>query len=68
MAKTKPMRVPAEFVAWVDTLSYDFAQQTGYPKNNSATMRRMATEFRGKIIVKGTGFDFAIFGRTRKKR
>ena len=68
MAKTKPMRVPLEFEGFIDKLSKDFAEQTGLPKNNSATMRRMATKLDGRLIVKGVDFDFAILGRTKKKR
>ena len=65
--KTKPMRVPVEFEGFINTLSEEFSRQTGYPKNHTATMRRLATELNGKLIVKGTGFDFALFGRVRKK-
>lgn len=59
------MRVPIEFGGWIDTLSEEFSKQTGLPKNNTATMRRMGTKLRDKIIVKGTEFDWAIW---RKKR
>ncbi len=68
MSKTKPMRVPLEFEGFIDRLSEDFARQTGLPKNNSATMRRMATKLDGKLIVKGVDFDFALLGRTKKRR
>ncbi len=68
MSKTKPMRVPLEFEGFIDRLSEDFARQTGMPKNNSATMRRMATQLDGRLIVKGVGFDFALLGRTKKRR
>ena len=67
MSKTKPMRVPVEFEGFIDNLSTQFAQQTGMPKNNSATMRRMATKLDGKLIVNGVDFDFAILGRIKKK-
>ena len=62
------MRVPREFEVFVDNLSRDFSNQTGLPRNNTATMRRMAMKLDGKLIVKGLEFDFAIFGKTRKKR
>jgi len=68
MAKTKPMRVPREFEIFIDRLSEDFSKQTGLPKSNTATMRRMATKLDGRLITQGTGFDFAILGRTKKKR
>ncbi len=68
MAKTKPMRVPREFEMFVDNLSNDFSRQTGLPKSNAATMRRMAKELDGKLKTRGTGFDFALLGRFRKKR
>lgn len=62
------MRVPPEFEVFIDSLSKDFSQQTGLPKNNTATMRRMAIKLDGRLITKGLDFDFAIIGRTRKKR
>ena len=69
MAKrTKTMRVPEEFEIFIDHLSDDFSQQTGMPKNNSATMRRMASKLDGRLITKGMDFDFAILGRTKRKR
>jgi len=68
MARTKPMRVPMEFEMFIDNLSKDFANQTGLPKNNTATMRRMAMKLDGKLIVRGIDFDFALIGRARKKR
>lgn len=68
MAKrTRPMRVPEEFVVFVGDLSKDFSQQTGLPVNNSATMRRMAEKLNGRLITKGLDFDFAIIGRKRKR-
>ena len=68
MARTKPIRAPVEFVAWIDTLSDEFEKQTGVAKNNTATMRRLASFWDGKMFVKGTGFDAAIFGRSKKGR
>ena len=68
MARTRPMRVPEEFEVFIDNLSTDFAKQTGLPKSNTATMRRMAQQLDGKLITRGVGFDFALLGRTRKKR
>lgn len=68
MARTKPMRVPEEFEIFIDRLSQDFSNQTGMPKNNSATMRRMATKLDGRLIVRGVDFDFALLGRTKKKK
>ncbi len=66
--KTKPIRAPEEFVGWIDTLSDEFSRQTGLPKNNTATMRRLATFWDGRMFVKGIGFDAAIFGRGKKNR
>ena len=66
--KTKPMRVPVEFEGFINTLSEEFSRQTGYRKSNTATMRRLATFWDGKLFVKGIGFDAAIFGRVRKKQ
>jgi len=68
MARAKSMRVPKEFEVFIDTLSSQFTKQTGLPKNNTATMRRMAVKLDGKLITKGLDFDFAIFGKTKKKR
>ena len=67
MVRSKPMRVPREFEIWIDGLSEDFSKQTGLPKNNTATMRRLATFWDGKMFVKGTGFDAAIFGRKKRR-
>ena len=67
MARTKPMRVPIEFEGFVNNLSEDFARQTGLPKNNAATMRRMAAKLGGRLIVKGVHFDFAILGKKKKR-
>ncbi len=67
MARTKPMRVPAEFEIFIDRLSNEFSRQTGLPKNNSATMRRMATKLDGRLITKGLDFDIALFGKTKRK-
>jgi len=68
MAKAKSMRVPVEFEGFINTLSEEFARQTGLPKNNTATMRRMAVQLDGKLIVKGVGFDFALIGRLRRNK
>ena len=67
MSRTKPIRAPAEFVAWVDTLSNDFSRQTGLPKNNTATLRRMATRLDGRLITRGCDFDYALLGRVKRK-
>ena len=64
--KSKPIRAPAEFVAWVDTLSSEFSKQTGLPRNNTATMRRLGTKLKDKIIVNGLDFDWAIWRKKRK--
>ena len=68
MAKTKPMRVPREFETWIDTMSIEFSRQTGLPKSNAATMRRMSSRLRDKIIVNGAEFDWAIIDFRKKKR
>ena len=67
MSRTRPIRAPTEFVVWVDNLSSEFSRQTGLPKNNTATMRRLATFWDGRMFVKGTGFDAAIFGKGKRK-
>lgn len=64
--RAKALRVPEEFERFISNLSDDFSQQTGLPKNNSATMRRMANKLEGKLIVKGLDFDMAIFGKKRR--
>ncbi len=68
MAKTKLMRVPVEFEGFLNPLSEEFSKQTGLPFSNTATMRRIARSMDGRFIVKGTGFDIAIIGRTRKRK
>lgn len=68
MARAKSMRVPPEFEMFIDTLSRQFSEQTGLPRNNTATMRRMAVKLDGRLVTKGTDFDFALIGRFRKRR
>ena len=68
MTRSKVMRVPPEFEMFIDGLSKTFSDQTGLPKNNTATMRRMASKLDGKLMTRGLGFDFAIIGRSKKKR
>lgn len=68
MVKSKVMRVPEEFRIFIDGLSKTFSEQTGLPKSNSATMRRMATKLDGRLITRGIDFDFAIIGRTKRRR
>jgi len=68
MARAKSMRVPREFEVFIDNLSRDFTRQTGLPKNNTATMRRMAVKLDGKLITRGVDFDFALLGRARRRR
>ncbi len=68
MARAKSMRVPREFEVFIDNLSTEFTRQTGLPKNNTATMRRMAVKFDGKMIVRGVDFDIALLGRTRRRK
>ena len=68
MANTKPMRVPVEFEGFLNTLSAEFSRQTGLPNSNTATMRRMAAKLDGRLIINGQDFDFAIMGRTRKRK
>ena len=50
-------RVPLEFDRWVRELSIEFHYQTGLPKSNTATMRRMATRLKGRVRTKGTDFE-----------
>lgn len=64
--KSKPMRVPREFNCWIDNLSVEFSKQTGMPKNNSATMRRMAEKLNDKLIVKGLDFDWVLWKKRRR--
>ena len=68
MTRARTMRVPPEFEMFIGRLSDDFSRQTGMPKNNAATMRRMAAKLDGRLITKGLDFDFAILGRTKKRR
>lgn len=67
MAKQlRSLRVPAEFDDFVLDLSKDFSRQTGFPVNKSATMRRMATKLKDKIVTRGNDFDWIILGKKRK--
>ncbi len=68
MAKTKPIRAPAEFVSALGALSEEFSRQTGFPHNNSATMRRMATQIMPNLVVKNSRLEFAILQFKKKKR
>ncbi len=67
MARAKSMRVPREFEVFIDNLSEEFSRQTGLPKNNTATMRRMAVKFDGRMIVRGIDFDIALLGRSKRR-
>ena len=62
------MRVPIEFERMVDNLSNQFSAQTGLPKSNAATLRRLADKLAGKITVRGTEFDIALLGRFKGKK
>ena len=63
--KTKPIRAPAEFVSALDKWSTDFSTQTGLPKNNTATMRRLA-KLDGRLLVKGIDWDWVIWRKGKK--
>lgn len=65
MARTKPIRAPTEFVSALGDLSEQFSKQTGFPHNNSATMRRMAKQIMPHLVVKNSKLEFAIW---RKKK
>lgn len=62
--RTKPIRAPDEFVNALNRWSDDFSKQTGLPKNNTATMRRLA-KLDGRLLVKGIDWDWVIW---RKKK
>jgi len=67
MAKPlRSLRVPVEFDDFIMDLSRDFSRQTGFPVNKSATMRRMATKLKDKIVTRGNDFDWIVFGKRRK--
>ena len=69
MAKnTNVLRVRAECEGFISGLSREFSKQTGFPKNNTATMRRMATRLEGRFFVKGMDFDMAIFGKNKRRK
>lgn len=51
-------KVPVEFDDFIDDLSEEFSKQTGLRKSKTATMRRMAIALKGKIITKGTNFQW----------
>lgn len=61
------MRVPSDFAVWMDGLSDEVSRQTGLPKSNTATMRRLALWGNGTIIPKGLGFDVVLIGKKKKK-
>jgi len=65
--KVKTMKVPIEFDDLVLDLAEQTQIQTGMPVNKTATMRRMATKFKGRIIAKGFDFDIILFGKRKKK-
>ena len=58
--RTKALRVPEEFEKFLDSLSEQFSQQTGFPKNKTAVMRRMSNELNGKLIIKNGKFDWRL--------
>ena len=65
--KTRPIRAPSEFVAWMKTLSEEHSKQTGYAPNITATMRRLTTWGEPKVLVKDNGFDVILFGKRRRR-
>ncbi len=67
MTKTKPIRAPAEFVSALGVLSDEFSRQTGFPHNNSATMRRMATQIMPNLVVKNSRLEFALINFKKRK-
>ena len=56
--KVKTLKVPIEFDDFIIGLAEETHRQTGLPINKTATMRRMATKLKGRIIIKGLDFDF----------
>ena len=67
MARTKPMRVPEEFEIEISNISNEYSKQTGYPPNNSATMRRLADQVLPNLAVRGTKLEYAIWKKNKKK-
>ena len=61
MTKTKPIRAPIEFVSALGIISEEFSKQTGYPPNNSATMRRLADQILPRLVVRNNKLEFAIW-------
>ena len=66
MKRSKPLRVPPEFDDFVFDLSKEFSRQTGYPVNKTATMKRMASQLRDRLVVKGSDFDWNLLRRRKK--
>lgn len=65
--KSRPIRAPAEFVAWMKSMDEEHSRQTGYPPNLSATMRRLTNWGSNKLVVKENGFDVILFGKKKKR-
>ena len=59
--RTKPMRVPTEFVDGISIISLEHSKQTGYTPNNAATMRRIANQILPNLVVRGEKLDYAIW-------
>jgi len=66
MTKTKPVRVPIEFENGISFISREFSKQTGYPPNNTATMRRLATQILPNLAVRGHKLEWALWKRKKK--
>ena len=70
MAKlnARATRIPVEFNDLLIDLTKQASLQTGMPENKTATLRRMGTQLKGKLIAKGLDFDMIVIDFRKKKK
>lgn len=64
----KATRIPAEFDDFLIDLTKQASIQTGMAPNKTATLRRMGTQLKGKLVARGLGFDMVIINFRKRKK
>ena len=58
--RSRPLKVPCEFYDFIDDLSRQQAEATGYTPNKAATMRNIA-KLKGRLVIKDGKIDWKLF-------
>ena len=59
-SNSRPVRMPVEFEQFLDNLSEQISKDTGYAKNKSAAMRKLA-KLNGKLVYQNGKWDWRLF-------